>query len=414
MGGLKRSFAVVAWPFLLAGVGAFGLGGWVLLEELRSSRAIEAVAKASQPEAVAVEAFDPATDVHALGEVHVIGQLDLSMQYDLVAPGDGAGDYVGVMIPLYAREAADTRGPALGVLLYDQGPNGGTIGDTEVNTLIAQIEGEGAVGPYISVAGRAVGAGRYQGLVFDAFAENERQIAESFLTIAPFRAGRVADLTAGPNLQQPMIYGMGGTIAVLLALIGFSAGRKLRASEAMEAKAEGGEALVPVDVDDIFGGADAGGALDTGHVMIPAYGPEMADGSTGTALMRDVLALGRHSDEASIYSAKRDGIDDFAALDSGGLKRPLPGRAVSAAVAGPKPVKKASPLAAKQDPTQAADIMAAVQAEVSAPVSTAPGTTDAGDIFAAIEAAVRTQAPEAKPLAPISPAVAAAQNPFGK
>ncbi len=410
MGGLNRIFAVLAWPILLAGVGALGLGGWILLEEIKTSSALWAVAEAPQPQAVTIEAFDPATDIHASAEVHVMGQLDLSMQYDLLAPGGPEGDYLGVMIPVYPYAAENTLGPALGVLLYDQGPGGDTIGEVEVNSLVAQIDGEGAVGPYISVGGQAANAGLYRALVLDAFVENERSIADDFLTIAPFRAGRAADLSAAPDVEQPMILGMGGTIAVLLAMIGFARGRaaKRRAPDQPEAQAE--KAAVG---DDPFVDPFAVDAA-TGQVFIPSYSPEMADGSTGTALMREVLALGRRADETGTYTARRDGIDDFAALDSGGLKRPLAGRGVPEKLAGPKPVKKENALAGKQDPTQAADIMAAVQAEIASPLKAKAHGGDAGDIFAAVQAAVQTQPAKTKPMGFSNAAVEAAQNPFGK
>ncbi|MBS8225883.1 hypothetical protein [Vannielia litorea] len=385
MGGLNRLFAALAWPFLLAGIGAFGLCGWLLLEELHESREMEALARAPQPEAVAIEAFDRAVHIHAFDEVHVKGQLDLSMQYDLVAPNPAGGaDYVGVMIPIYAEGAESTEGGAQGVLLFDQGPGGDTIGETEVNTLVAQIDGEGAVGPIISVAGRAASAGLYRPLVFDAFAENGRVLDETFLTIAPFRAARELALARAPDLEQPMILGMGGTIAVLLAMIGFARARHVKPRDAgAEVIAPEAEEIAP----EVSGSRDFEIDPATGLVFIPAYGPEMADGSTGTAVMREVLALGRRSEETGTYTARRDGIDDFAALDSGGLKRPLSGRGIPEKLAGPKPVKKESTLAGRQDPTQAADIMAAVQAEITAPkLATAKG--EGGDLFAAIQAAV--------------------------
>ncbi|SIN79778.1 hypothetical protein [Vannielia litorea] len=385
MGGLNRIFAVVAWPFLLAGVGAFGLGGWTLWEEFRTTRMLQEVAAAPQPQAVPIETFDPAADIHALGEVHVTGQLDLSMQYDLLAPGDAGGEHLGVMIPIYAQTATDTGSPALGVLLYDQGQGGDTIGDVEVNSLVAQIDGEGAVGPYISLGGQVTRAGRYHPLVLDAFAENGRTIAEDFLAVAPFRAGRAQDLAQGLDVEKPMLFGMGGTIAVLLAMIGFSRGRAVRRKAGQPVNAVAQEVA-----GDTLDKPEFGFEQETGLIVIPAYSPEMADGSAGTSLMREVLALGRRSDETTVYSARREGIDEFAALDSGGLKRPLAGRGVSEKVAGPKPVKKESPLAAMQDPSQAADIMAAVQAEIAGPVKGLAKDGDMGDIFAAVQAAVRT------------------------
>lgn len=382
MGGLNRFLAILAWPCLLAGFGALGFGGWVLLQEMHKAKEFEVLALAPQPQAVAIEAFDPERDVQASGEVHVIGQLDLAMQYDILAPNPTGGpDHLGVMIPIYPQGADSTGGSALAVILYDQGPGGETIGETEVNTLIAQIDGEGAVGPLISLGGTVVNPGLYRALVLDAFAQDGRTLAQDFLAIAPFRAGRAADLAYSPNLEQPVLLGMGGAIMLLLAMIGFARGKLVK----REAQVDETEEIVPEVIAQKHRDVDVD--LATGLVIIAAYGPEMADGSTGTAIMREVLALGRRGDEAGTYSARRDGIDDFAALDSGGLKRPLAGRAVSEKIAGPKPVKKESPLAGRQDPTQAADIMAAVQAEIAAP-KLAPSKGDAGDIFAAVQAAV--------------------------
>lgn len=136
-----------------------------------------------------------------------------------------------------------------------------------------------------------------------------------------------------------------------------------------------------------------------GVLHIPPYDPEMADGSgpgsgAGAAVMREVLAPVRTGEGGGAYAARRDGADGagaFAALDSGGLKRPLAGRGVPEKLAGPKPVKKESPLRGRQDAAAAAGILSAVQAElVKAPpkprgFGAAP---DSAELFARADAAL--------------------------
>ena len=410
-----RKLQFLAWIVVLLGLGTYALTGFALLRELGETDARNAALASGQPAPVAIEAFDPESHLHPQDEVHLRAQIDVAMQYDLVAPSP-EGDRLAVMIPLYPASAEDTTAPAEGVMLYDQGPGGETIGQTEIDTLLAQIDGEGGVGPMISLGGQLMGATRYDALVADSFAQAGRAMAADFLVVAPFRTTRAAALGTGPDLEPVLKLGFIAAVFTLIGmiLIAFARNRMRKHLAAEQAP----EAAPDPEAEGLFEGAPRGAEpeiADTGLVVIGSYAPEMADGSTGGAVMREVLALGRRGEETGTYSARREGIDDFAALDSGGLKRPLPGRGIAPKLAGPKPVKKESPLAGRQDQADMENIMAAVQSEISGGGKPAgPASSETGDIFAAVQAAVRPAAAPKKPAAGTNPAVQAAQNPFGK
>ncbi|QDC08878.1 hypothetical protein FHY55_06320 [Oceanicola sp. D3] len=384
-----RKLQIGAWLLVLIGLASFGLAGVGLLKQLHEVEQRKVALASEVPTPVAIEEFNRETDVHPLREVRVIGQLDVELQYDLIATTPD-GDRLGVMIPLYPAGAENTAVPAPAVLLYDQGPGGETIGDAEINTLVAQIDGEGGVGPMITLGG-TLGHGNIFGpLIADSFAEAGRPLAENVVIIFPFRTDRATALASGPQFEQliQVVFIAAGFTLVGMILLAFARNRLRRLAAGDPADAtDAADAAPEQDADDLFSDYAPEVNPVNGAVIIPSYAPEMADGSNGLAVMREVLAIGRSSEETGTYTARRDGIDDFAALDSGGLKRALPGRGIPEKLAGPKPVKKESPLAAKQDPTQAADIMAAVQAEITAP-TLARAKGEAGDIFAAVQAAV--------------------------
>lgn len=384
-----RVVQIGAWGLVLAGIVGFAMTGLGVLREIHGAQARRAALGAGPPDAAAVETFDRSAPRNALEEVKLSGQLDVAMQYDLLVAGAiGGRQRRGVMIPLYPHGAVDPATPALGVLIYDQGPGGETISAREIDALVAQIDGEGGLGPIVSLGGTLRNSTPFDALIADRFARDGRSLAADFLRIAPFRGSRAQALSAGPQLEQPVGTGLFAAILMLSGMILLARARnRLRLQgETAQTGAVARAGLAGPDA------ADAGAHASSGRVEIAAYSPEMADGSCGTALMREVLALGPMAGGAPIYSSPREAVDDFAALDSGGLKRPLAGRGVPEKLAGPKPVKKASPLAGKQDPTAAADILAAVQAQFGRPAETVrKDGTDGDAISLAVRAAVADQ-----------------------
>ncbi|MDF1872230.1 hypothetical protein [Vannielia sp.] len=394
--GKKNGFSTgLTVVFTLASLAAFGLAGLVAFQQGTGRILVPAVASFGgsdlgpvQPEVVAIERFAPERDIAKGGEVQVQGQLDASMQFDLMVPVEGGND-VAVMLPVYPAGATDVTGPAAGILLYRQGLNGPGLGDGEIDTLLAGHIADGTVGPVMDIAGRISDMGAFEATLRETFAENGRLLGDAPVIIAPFRAGRAA--VAGPLGPWAQVAALGFAGLVLMNL-GMILNARRRNARLRGSGAANGDAPEAVLADQAEEGEASWDDLDpdTDLVRIAAYSPEMADGSSGAQVMREVLALGRRSDETGVYAANRDGIDDFAKMESGGLKRALPGRGVSEKIAGPKAVKQESPLAARQDAEVAADIMAAVRKEVTqqVPVSMKPAADNSDALFARVNAAI--------------------------
>jgi len=163
-------------PLLLA-------GGIALFVNAKTEEAAKVQAlHAPPPAAVSIEKFAAARDIGMAGEVNIVGQLDIARSMELIESKSGGRErHHWTLIPIYPAKAADSSGPAPGVLVQD-----GPVSEAQ----LAQMQtGQGAFGPVLKIDG-------VKTTEIDAVSANERVFrargpdTANAILIDPFENGR--------------------------------------------------------------------------------------------------------------------------------------------------------------------------------------------------------------------------------
>lgn len=193
-------FRLPVWVYLIVAPLGIALAGYLYLDD-RQAEADKAIARAGKaPAPVKIETFDASRNTGAAHEVNVVAQVDVSQMMELTQSKKGSVRERWVLAPIYSTVAADTKAPALGLLIQRGGAS-----DDQLRSLVVA---DGPIGPVMKL----------DGFLLDKSAENTAidqmrdrvQLAPGAIFIDPFEAGRDAGLAAST----------GGRDSALIVLVG--------------------------------------------------------------------------------------------------------------------------------------------------------------------------------------------------
>jgi hypothetical protein len=211
---LFRLPPIVYWLLCPAGI---ALAGFMYVGD-RNNEAEKAVALAAKPPAaVKIEAFDPARDTGTAHEVTIIGQVDMEQAMEVTRTRKNEVREQWVIAPIYATTAADSQGPAIGMLLQR-----GMVSDAQLERLVV---GRGPFGPLLELNGTSVDPASEREAL--ATVRDRIAIAPGAVYVDPFEAGRRNGLKASTNGRDTAIGA--AVVSLLIGLYGiglyFFAGR---------------------------------------------------------------------------------------------------------------------------------------------------------------------------------------------
>lgn len=203
---ILRLHPLVYW---ITGLLLLGLAVYIFMKESGENAARSEALEGSRPEAVAIEAFDPAIHSNEAREAVVLGEVGLDAAYQLTRPNGAPGAWVAPLRP--AEGGGERTTISRGVLETD--------GAAIVDRLSEWAETDGADGPVVRLHGVWVRpAGRMREVIGEAFAEKGLTLAEDALFIDPFLTPREVALAQRTDSGWP---GAIAVIGILVFLYGF-------------------------------------------------------------------------------------------------------------------------------------------------------------------------------------------------
>lgn len=258
---MLRLFLFGPWQFkALVAAACFALA-WYMPHLAAEREAEKAEARAAGlPAEVALDAFDPARDVHAASEVHVVGWINADHNYRLVQERRRnfvkTGETVRRMLVLFGPgDAADSRA-VRAILLMDEGRF-----EDFVSAVPGMAQGFGEQGIMLRINGAREKSPTLRDMAEEALAERGLVKAPNFVFIDPWLPGTrdawLAPRAKGASGEVSVLLGLGG-LFTLLALLG------LRRRPAAGAAAPAPAAAVP------HRGAAADAVAPAAHPAAPA------------------------------------------------------------------------------------------------------------------------------------------------
>jgi len=200
-----RLFRLPPLVYLVAAPLGLALAVYLFIDD-RQSEADKAAARSGKaPTLIQIEKFDAARNTGVAHEVNVAGQIDVSQMVELTRSKRGVTRERWVMAPIYATDAKQPQGPAIGLMVQR-----GAIDDAQLQKLVVA---EGAFGPIMQFNGFAIDRTAESKAVSEI--EQRVTLAPGALLVDPFEAGRNAGLAPSATGRDSAIF-----VLVISLLVG--------------------------------------------------------------------------------------------------------------------------------------------------------------------------------------------------
>lgn len=206
-----RLFRLPPLVYLVAAPLGLALAAYIFFDDRQSEADKAAARRGKAPALVQIEKFDAARNTGIAHEVNVAGQVDVRQMVELTRSKRGVTRERWVMAPVYATDARQPQGPAIGLMVQR-----GAIDDAQLEKLVVA---NGAFGPIMQLNGFAIDRSSESKAVDEI---NQRvSLAPGALLIDPFEAGRDAGLAPSTSGRDGALF----ILVISLLVAGFGAFR---------------------------------------------------------------------------------------------------------------------------------------------------------------------------------------------